>query len=64
MSAPKSARRKKCPTAVALGKVHKGIAYRPQFALGLHCSDASEQAAIHAALSRLYPDKEVKVLVI
>jgi hypothetical protein len=55
-----------CPkkTVRVLGKEHKAVAYKPQFAIGLICVDEREQQRVHARLSRMFPSKDVKVLVI
>lgn len=66
MSAPRSIQRRRSPrrTVRVLGKEYRDIAYVPQFALGIPCSDEREQQAIHRKLTKVLPGKEIKVLVI
>jgi len=62
MSAPSS--RQKRRTVTVRGKEYKDVAYKPQFALGVLCSDEAEQKRLHRKLTRNLPGKDVKVLVI
>ena len=51
-------------TAQVLGKEYRDVAYRPQFALGIHCSDETDQQQLFSQLSTRYPQHDIKVLVI
>ena len=48
----------------ALGRVFTAENYKPQFALGIVCSDEADQRSLHAQLSGVLPTREVRVLVI
>lgn len=47
-----------------LGREYLDVAYTPKFALGLLCADERDQQRCFRRLSRLLPNREIKVLVI
>lgn len=67
MSAPtlsnKRKRHRPKRSVTVLGKTYPDVHYQPQFALGIMCEDESDQAKLHAHLTRSLK-REVKVLVI
>jgi len=48
----------------ALGKEYRDLPYKPQFGLGIVCRDEAEQRRMYSRLVRMFPGRDVKVLVI
>lgn len=62
MSAPSSLQRRN--RATVLGKTYRDLPYKPQFGLGIVCRDEADQRRIYARLLKLFPGRDVRVLVI
>jgi len=63
-SLPKSGRRQPRRRVKVLGREYAETVYQPSYALGIACADEAEQRATFARLSKMLPNREIKVLVI
>lgn len=66
MAAPFHSHKSRQPRrrARACGREYTETNYRPAYALGVFCADEADQAAQFRRLRELYPERDIKVLVI